>query len=66
LTNKFPDGLGTVKDGAIHTFESGTLQVDTYVDGKEVRGKFLIVYYIPDIRYRLLTDGRLFFQGWEP
>ena len=66
MTNKFPDASVTVKDGAIHAFESGTLQIDTYVDGKEMRGKLLIVYYIPNIRYRLLTDGKLFSQGWEP
>ncbi len=31
-----------------------------------MKGELHSVYYIPDIRHRLISVGRLYSQGWEP
>ena len=61
-----PRAINTAKNRTIQAFGSGTLQFATCIDSKEVRGEFHNVYYIPDIRHRLISVGKLFSQGWEP
>ena len=36
------------------------------VDGKQTKGELKDVYYLPDIRTRLISYGKLYSQGWEP
>jgi len=45
----YPRSISTAEDGTIQAFESGIFQFATNIDGKEVRGEFQRVYYIPDI-----------------
>ena len=61
-----PRTITTAENGTIQAFGSGTLKFATNSDGKEMKGEFHNVYYIPEIRHRLISVGKLFTQGWEP
>jgi len=57
--------ISTVENGTIRAFGFERLQFATYIDGNEARGEPESVYYIPEIRHRLISVGKLFSQGWE-
>jgi len=61
-----PQTITTAENGTIQAFGSGTLKLTTYSDGKEINGESHNVYYMPEIRHRLISVGKLFSQGWEP
>ena len=61
-----PRSITTAESGTIQALGSGTLKFATHVNGKETNGEILNVYYVPNIRHRLISIGKLFAQGWEP
>jgi hypothetical protein len=61
-----PRTITTAENGTIHAFGSGTLKFATQCNGKETKGELHNVYYILEIRHRLISVGKLFSQGWEP
>ena len=61
-----PRAITTAENGTSHAIGSGTLKFATFSDGKEMKGELHNVYYIPEIRHRLISVGKLFSQGWEP
>jgi len=61
-----PRSITTAENSTIKAFGSGTLKFATNTEGKEMKGELHNVYYIPDVRHRLISVGRLFSQGWEP
>jgi len=56
----------TTANGTTPAFGLGTLKFTTVVDGKQTKGELKDVYYLPDIRTRLISYGELYSQGWEP
>jgi hypothetical protein len=62
-----PRVINTTEDGEIQALGSGTLRFAAAgSNGQEVFGELPDVYYLPDIRTRLISVGQLFDQGWEP
>ena len=61
-----PHTITTAKNGTIQAFGSGMLKFTMNSDGKEMKGEFHNVYYIPEIHHHLISVRELFTQGWEP
>jgi len=67
LLIEVPRAISTAEDGSgLEHFRSVGHRTYIYVDGKEMRGKLQSVYYIPDIRHRLIFVDKLFSQCSEP